>query len=353
MRKIASIISLLFFVANVFAQIEMFDESIKKVEEPKVLPYDSLRNISTQKYGTTENYKYTLHHLIGQTLMYCGDPNEDITNEILGRKSPFEKGAYYRVDGILPDDVGSGNYHRMLLTNIKTGAKAEEGDIFADKYNFKWVVVGHYEKMKTLYINKEFVYVGMDNIFINHSWEKANGLINLETDTVTRNIQKESVWTCVGVQVKPRKKGKNMEDDMTTDRRSPIVLVFDNPTYGKHYCYLESSEGKPYQTLLEEALPYVCGRFQVKSYYDNVKAITAAQKAKRKAELIKKFGATNANLILEGKVRIGMTKAMCEESWGYPDDINKTIGSWGTHEQWVYGNSYLYFEGNKLTAIQN
>lgn len=117
--------------------------------------------------------------------------------------------------------------------------------------------------------------------------------------------------------------------------------------------YLEAEDGKPYKTLLDEALPYVCGRFQIKSYYDNVKAITAANKAKRKTVLTKKFGAANANLILEGKVRIGMTKAMCEESWGYPDDINKSIGSWGTHEQWVYGGSYLYFEGNKLTAIQN
>ena len=48
-----------------------------------------------------------------------------------------------------------------------------------------------------------------------------------------------------------------------------------------------------------------------------------------------------------------MTKAMCEESWGYPDDKYKSIGSWGTQEKWVYGGSYLYFEGNKLTAIQN
>ena len=45
---------------------------------------------------------------------------------------------------------------------------------------------------------------------------------------------------------------------------------------------------------------------------------------------------------------------MCLESWGKPDDINTTIGSYGTHEQWVYGNGYyLYFENGKLTNIQN
>ena len=67
----------------------------------------------------------------------------------------------------------------------------------------------------------------------------------------------------------------------------------------------------------------------------------------------KKYGAANANLILNETVKIGMTKEMCKEAWGGPYDINRSSGSWGTHEQWVYGSSYLYFEGNKLTAIQN
>lgn len=44
---------------------------------------------------------------------------------------------------------------------------------------------------------------------------------------------------------------------------------------------------------------------------------------------------------------------MCIESWGEPLDINTTTGSYGTHEQWVYGTSYLYFENGILTTIQN
>ena len=101
-------------------------------------------------------------------------------------------------------------------------------------------------------------------------------------------------------------------------------------------------------------MPLVCGKFQLKSYYDKIKAISTANKAKRKAELTKKFGVSNANLILEGKVRIGMTKDMCKEAWGSPRDINRTISDFGTHEQWVYGSGqYLYFENGKLTSIQN
>ena len=73
-----------------------------------------------------------------------------------------------------------------------------------------------------------------------------------------------------------------------------------------------------------------------------------------KNNLIKRYGQANAKLILNGEVRIGFTKAMCEEAWGAPDYINNTISSYGTWEQWVYGiGSYLYFSGNKLVVIQN
>lgn len=54
-------------------------------------------------------------------------------------------------------------------------------------------------------------------------------------------------------------------------------------------------------------------------------------------------------------VRIGMTQLeVLNSSWGKPNHINKTTGSYGVHEQWVYGgNNYLYFENGILTTIQN
>lgn len=78
------------------------------------------------------------------------------------------------------------------------------------------------------------------------------------------------------------------------------------------------------------------------------------KQAERKASLIKKYGKTYADLILQGKVRIGMSAEMCREAWGTPDDINRSSGIWGVHEQWCYDwGGYLYMENGKLTAIQN
>lgn len=67
----------------------------------------------------------------------------------------------------------------------------------------------------------------------------------------------------------------------------------------------------------------------------------------------KNISITDWNLVKQGKVRIGMKQEVCRLSWGEPNHINKTTGSFGVHEQWVYYDNYLYFENGKLTAIQN
>lgn len=69
---------------------------------------------------------------------------------------------------------------------------------------------------------------------------------------------------------------------------------------------------------------------------------------------VSKYGTRNANLIMDGRVALGMTKQMCIAAWGEPESVNRNITSRGTSEQWVYGiGIYLYFEGNKLTGIQD
>jgi hypothetical protein len=54
--------------------------------------------------------------------------------------------------------------------------------------------------------------------------------------------------------------------------------------------------------------------------------------------------------------RLGMsTKQVIERTnMGKPEKINRTVGRWGVHEQWVYDDgSYLYFENGKLTSWQD
>ena len=73
-----------------------------------------------------------------------------------------------------------------------------------------------------------------------------------------------------------------------------------------------------------------------------------------KESLVEKYGLENALLIIEKKVKIGMSDTMCLESWGEPDSKNRTVLNGVETEQWVYKTkSYLYFDNGILTAIQN
>lgn len=85
----------------------------------------------------------------------------------------------------------------------------------------------------------------------------------------------------------------------------------------------------------------------------NVKAAIIRNKEKETA-MLRKYGQTTYDKMKSGQIWIGMNKEQCEFSWGSPDDINKSVGSWGTHEQWVYDSgTYVYFENGKLTSWQD
>ena len=59
--------------------------------------------------------------------------------------------------------------------------------------------------------------------------------------------------------------------------------------------------------------------------------------------------------IEDQEIWIGMTTNAAIEMFGYPSDNNRSTGSWGVHEQWVYKTKdmYLYFENGKLTSWQD
>ena len=60
----------------------------------------------------------------------------------------------------------------------------------------------------------------------------------------------------------------------------------------------------------------------------------------------------NGNSVEKKHPSIGMTAEEVRNStWGSPDDINKTVTAYGTTEQWVYGNKYIYFRDGVVTSI--
>jgi hypothetical protein len=61
----------------------------------------------------------------------------------------------------------------------------------------------------------------------------------------------------------------------------------------------------------------------------------------RKKELIIKYGQIKGMKVFEHKNWLGMTKEMLIESWGTPEDINRTVTRYGVTEQCIYSNTYV------------
>lgn len=74
---------------------------------------------------------------------------------------------------------------------------------------------------------------------------------------------------------------------------------------------------------------------------------------------IKHLYGSYAKIIIDNKIQLGMSKKMVEESWGLPEDINRSVYTWTIKEQWVYpghteyNHTYLYFDDGILTSWQD
>ena len=197
--------------------------------------------------------------------------------------------------------------------------------------------------------------------------------IMLLTGCVARseyNAQKEYADSLASVCNRLKQANQTLQKELDGYRYSPAKLLSD---------IRQNYESKDYQVLkknLELMRKYhpEAGEMSAASniYSQAAKEQEAARKkaeaeaAKREAErrakmskierIMEKYDCSEniATLISRGQVRIGMTAEQCRASWGRPNDINRSTGTWGVHEQWCYdGYNYLYFEDGILTSIQN
>lgn len=115
----------------------------------------------------------------------------------------------------------------------------------------------------------------------------------------------------------------------------------------EEYRMLKLQETLKEQRLMEEQIAI---NDKIQNEIDRKIAI---QKFNEKKEyLYKRFGKEIAEKIIKKMYWLGMTSEMAELSLGSPRSKNKSVGSWGVHEQWVYYSTYLYFENGKLTSYQ-
>lgn len=282
-------------------------------------PKDNIKGGSSTYH---ERFKNNLVHLVGQEIMYCGYLDS------------YTPGDIYTVDSVLSYE----HYYdpvRLYISNQKTG-KVQILSGKEDELNNNWSVVKHIEYLRDSLVGRVYIY--------NYEKDSYGAPIKqVGSNKPMKDVPSKSVWICVDVSPQLQ------IGDRVFYFASPVIIL-QNEKYGQGYCFQQVKWPK------EKEEPVFGYRMTDKQEYDAKTKAEQKAKQERINRLTAKYGKYYAKLIAEEKVVPGMTKEMCRESWGEPDDINVSIGTWGRHEQWVYGetySSYLYFENGKLTTIQN
>lgn len=322
MKKITLLLISVFLANNVSSQITK-TKIAKKEEIKNTEPYDSIQNFlgkdvykylnqdlyliekseSLRKYGYDNfvlDYQYKGYRKKENTYKCCESYN-----------SKYEdlKGKYFSVKAIYKHPKAEqsaslyGTKYYLELEEKESTDKVYFEYSTEFKHSFPFLVVGFYEKQKELLVENEFVFT--DRIL---KVSSGSGIDIVTGKPIT--IKTGEKWKC---------------KDLTIEEKYySLALVLEN-------------------SLGETTTVSYDGTFDERHF-----AYTAKEADKYKS----KFGTEKFNLILKGKVRIGMTKEMCKLSWGEPNDINSTISSGRNSEQWVYDENYLYFDSGILKTIQ-
>jgi len=319
MKIIATLILLVFIIDNISGQISKTKVASKKDRIDNNI-YDSTLNFLGKKpYG-----------YIGQTLY------------VLGKSKDLRKYGYegflidYKKDNFLNDDnvyKGDGGFNSsydglaekyFVVLDVISDSEEEENEFFYPdfflvlqekltkdtvyfkyssqfEHSFPFLVVGFYDRQKNDVVGIEYVF--------------ADGVLKSSIDIETGHTITAStgqIWKCI---------------DLTVEEKYySLSLVIQNPIDEKTTITYESVFGD-----------YRKGRAYTITEFKDYES---------------RFGKEKLNSILQGKVLLGMTKEMCQLSWGEPNSINETISTNGISEQWVYSDNYLYFDNGILTAIQ-
>jgi len=250
------------------------------------------------------------------------------------------------------------------LSLILTGCQSQTKTESISSRNMERIKAGNYEEAATWLYNENVTLYNYCEAKVSYSkgdYEMGKYYLNQINETYSGPLKEEVM------NYKAEMKGKNVEygfqaiADKKYDEAATwfFSLSENNTNLRKLYNYAQSLESYAKgdysiaRHYAENTVDYSgYGEQEVKEYRDRIlNELTPELIASKKAETDAK---EKAKAKTEG-VRIGMTQEQVRQSsWGNPKNINRTTGSYGTHEQWVYGgNNYLYFDNGILTTIQN
>jgi hypothetical protein len=300
------------YIQILFSQISMTNVAPEISKE--IIPFDSLQNflgIDYLKYKGQELYlipkaeslrKYGYEGFI----LDINKSESDESNKFkccdsYNSKYQELEGKYFIVEDVLIDPKSNNSPYAYLKLKTKD-SKESVFFKYSSKYkhSFPFLVVGYYEKQKSIFLNNEVLVRNFPKI------QGAN--------------QKKIIDIATGIEI-----------DIAPGVYLKCLDVTIDQKYFEPALLLQNETGQKFL-------------FSLNARYLNIQRIfTKAEAEKYRL----KFGDENWMAILEEKVIVGFTEEMAKASWGQPDKINKA--SYG--DQWVYGTKYLYFENGLLKSF--
>lgn len=348
-------------IVSVYSQIKIAQMPEKEKKEI-IFTYDSLTNVDRMK---DVEYNDRFKHLTGQRIMSISSSDYSTFIEYGGKYSSiksYRNGEYIaKLENktFVVDSVSGSTFYLKEESNPHNSIILYVNSDYEWTADFAWVSLGYFEKIKQMYLGKEFVYINKDDEFdleYHYGVHPHDRFMDYNTKrNLAKKIPCNSVWKCTDVLVLP---GKLKFGDC--DNR--VILNIENEKYGKYYIFasklLKLKEWKRDNFLtMEEFHKYQAIQNQLRAEAKAKAAKAAAEAAKRenerKTNILVRYGEYYGNLILQGKIVIGMTKQQCIDAIGNPTRINRTTTASTIYEQWVYSGRYLYFENGNLVTIQD
>ncbi len=127
-----------------------------------------------------------------------------------------------------------------------------------------------------------------------------------------------------------------------------VVSVIDSDSTYLHVVY-DDNEGYIFRrdATIDQTPVAPQQNIQQQSAAENNEPVQNQQQG-RFSYLDNKYGSTLALKLFAGKIWKGMDTDMVKDSWGTAEKVNRSVSGNTVKEEWIYRNTWLYFENNVL-----
>ncbi|MDP3003828.1 MAG: hypothetical protein Q8N38_11945 [Bacteroidales bacterium] len=142
------------------------------------------------------------------------------------------------------------------------------------------------------------------------------------------------------------------KDDLTTvifiiPSGSTVTVLGSDSTY--YHVAFEENEGYIFKShaVIDKTPVNTPQTIQPQQALQEVQPVQEQQMS-RFSYLENKYGSNMAARLIAGKIWKGMNTEMVKDSWGTAEKINRVMTGNIIKEEWIFKNTWLYFENNTL-----